>query len=400
MKELMQRHPEQSNGGSVEAVPFFVPWITEEDKKSVLDALNSPWLTNGPRVREFERLFAEYVGVEHAIACNSCTAALHMVMKALGIKDGDEVIVPVLTFAATANAVLFVGARPVLADVDERTLNISPNDISNKITRNTKAILPVHYAGQPCDMKEIREIAEDHDISVVEDCAHSLGATYKGKKTGSIGMAGCFSFYPTKNITALEGGMITTDNGEVDRKARLLREHCMTRSAMERETARTWFYDVVGLGYNYRLNEVQAALATSQLRRIDEINMRRAHVAHNYDRQLAKTKGIRIPHVGQNRTHAHHLHVIRVIENEYGASRDELFEYLSARRIGLSVHFTPLHLLSYYKERLGYESGAFPIAEAAYKEILSLPLFPELTRDQASYVIESVREGSSRAGHT
>jgi len=377
---------------STSGVPFFIPWITEEDKNSVLEVLSSRWLTGGPRVNDFETLFAEYVGVKHAVACSSCTAALEIVMRVLNVKPFDEVIVPVLTFAATANAPLFVGAKPVFADVDERTLNVSKDDIVNRITPKTRAIIVVHYAGQPCDMREIVEIAEDHRISVIEDCAHSLGAQYNSKKTGGIGLAGCFSFYPTKNITTLEGGMITTDDKEIARKAKLLREHGITSGALERETERTWSYDVVDLGYNYRMNEVQAALGISQLRRIDEINKRRIQAARSYDEGLKQIDGVSVPYVGEGRTHVYHLYVVRILKEEYGMNRDELFEYLSGKGIGLSVHYKPLHLLSLYKERLRYRSGDFPVAERAYSEILSLPLFPTITREQIGYVIDTIRE--------
>ena len=373
-----------------EKLPFFTPFITAEDEKAVLEALRSRWLTGGPRVEEFERLFAEYIGVKHAVACNSGTSALHSVLWALGIKTGDEVIVPVLTFAATANAPLFVGAKPSFADVDEKTLNISINDVLNRITPKTKALIVVHYGGQPCDMREIMEISADYKLTVVEDCAHSLGASYADMKTGSIGVAGCFSFYPTKIITTLEGGMITTNDDEVARKATLLREHCMTRTAYEREKANSWYYDVVDLGYNYRLNEVQAALGISQLKRVDETNKRRIEAVRYYDEGLIKVKGIRVPVVAENRSHIYHLYVIRVVEKEYGLNRDELFRYLSSKNIGLSVHYTPLHLLSFYKKQLGYKLGDFPIAERAFNEILSLPLFPTITKEQISHVVDNI----------
>ncbi|MEM1520198.1 MAG: DegT/DnrJ/EryC1/StrS family aminotransferase [Candidatus Bathyarchaeia archaeon] len=373
-------------------VPFFIPWITEEDKKAVLEALSSRWLTGGQKVRQFEEMFAEYIGTKYAIAVSNCTAALHLVMRALNLRQGDEVIVPVLTFAATANAPIYCGAKPIFADIDEKTMNISPDDLLNKITDRSRAIIVVHYAGQPCDMREIMEIAEDHKLFVVEDCAHSLGATYMNKKTGSIGVAGCFSFYPTKNITTLEGGMITTDDSELARKLRLLREHCMTKTALEREMNSTWVYDIIDLGYNYRLNEVQAALGISQLGRIDEINRRRITAAQYYNEGLSGVRGIVKPYVAENRTHVYNLYVIRVIEEEYGLGRDELFRCLSAKGIGLSVHYRPLHLLKFYRTAFNYRPGDFPIAERLSKEILSLPLFPLITKEQIGYVVDKIRE--------
>jgi UDP-4-amino-4,6-dideoxy-N-acetyl-beta-L-altrosamine transaminase len=370
-------------------IPFFIPWVNREDKKAVLETLNSRWLTGGPKTKEFEELFTNYVGVRHAVAVNSGTAALHLAMRALGTGPEDEVIVPVFTFAATANAPLFVGAKPVFADIDEKTSNISPKDIQNKITEKTKAIIVVHYGGQPCDMKEIMQIAKRHNLYVVEDCAHSLGAEYMGQKTGGIGTIGCFSFYPTKIITTLEGGMVTTNDEKIADQTRILREHGVTKSAFEREKNATWYYDVVDLGYNYRLNELQAALGISQLRRVSEINKKRIEAARYYTQKLKEIDGIIPPYEASDRTHIYHLYVLRVTE-KYGISRDELYKRLSAKGIGLSVHYTPLHLLTFYKKTLGYTKGDFPIAERISKEILSLPLFPTISKTQIDHVIKSI----------
>lgn len=370
-------------------IPFFVPWTIEEDKKAVLETLSSRWLTGGPKVKEFERVFAKYIGVKHAVAVNSCTAALHLAMRTLKIGPRDEVIVPVLTFAATANAVLYVGAQPVFVDIDEKTFNISPKDIQDKINERTKAVIVVHYGGQPCDMKEIMQIARRHNLHIVEDCAHSLGAEYMSQKTGTIGTIGCFSFYPTKVITTIEGGMITTNNEKIAKQSTILREHGMTKTAIEREKKATWYYDVVDLGYNYRLNEVQAALGISQLKRVEEINKRRIEAAHYYTQKLKEIDGIITPYEGKDRTHVYHLYVIRVTE-KYGIDRDELYKRLSANGIGLSVHYTPLHLLTYYRKKLGYKKGDFPVAEEISKEILSLPLFPTISKAQIDYVAKEI----------
>ena len=375
-----------------EIVPFFRPNITAEDKKRVTEALGSPWLTGGPKAAEFEKLFANYVGTKYAVAVNSCTAALHLTLRALNVGNGDAVIVPDLTFAATANAPLFCGATPIFADIDEKTFNISPKDALKRITTNTKAIIIVHYAGQPCDMNEIMQIAQEHNLFVIEDCAHSLGASYFGKQTGSIGTAGCFSFYPTKNITTLEGGMVTTNDKDVSRKISSLRSHGMTRDAWERKDVATWYYDVVDLGYNYRLNEVQAALGISQLSRINQMDEQRVKWAHYYTKKLAGIKGIELPFEAAGRNHVYHLYVIRIIESEFGISRDELFNQLSARGIGLSVHYTPLHLLTYYRKNLNCKLGDYPVAERISKEILSLPLYPTMRRAQVDYVVEQIKE--------
>jgi len=381
----------------IKEVPFFIPWITREDRKAVLDALESRWLAGGPRAVEFENLFADYMGVKHAVSVNSCTAALHLAMRALNIGPRDEVIVPVFTFAATANAPLFCGARPVFADIDEKTFNISPIDIVNKITNKTKVIIVVHYAGQSCDMKEITEIADDHKLQVVEDCAHSLGAEYAKRKTGSLGIMGCFSFYPTKIITTFEGGMITTNDDNLAYKIRLLRGHGMTKAALDREKETEWYYDVTDLGYNYRLNEVQAALGISQLKRIKDINARRIKAAHYYTEKIKKIDGIIQPTEEKDRMHVYHLYVVRVMKDRFGINRDELFEKLSKKGVGLSVHYTPLHLLTFYKETLKYRIGEFPVAERLYKEVLSLPLFPAITKDQIDYVIGGLSQLQVRA---
>jgi len=373
-------------------IPFYVPWITEDDKNSVIEALNSRWLTGGPKAAEFEKLFADFIGVKYAVSVNSGTAALHLAIRALNLKPGDEVIVPVFTFAATANAVLYCRANPTFADIDPKTFNVSPESVLDRVTKRTKAIVVVHYAGQPVDMKGIMDIAEDHKLYVIEDCAHSLGAGYRSRKTGGIGTIGCFSFYPTKIITTLEGGMLTTNEEWIARKAKLLREHGMTKSALEREKGADWYYDITDLGYNYRLNEVQAALGISQLKRVNDGIRKRVEAAHYYTRKLSKTEGIVTPYEAENRTHVYHLYVIKVLKEKCGLSRDELFTKLSSRGIGLSVHYTPLHLLAFYKKIVSCTTGPFPTAEEAYREVLSLPIFPTISRDEIDYVINSIKD--------
>ena len=379
----------------ISEVPFSEPWITEEDKRAVLEALESRWLTGGNRAVEFENTFADYIGTDCAVSVNSCTAALHLAMRILDIGPGDEVIVPVLTFAATANAPIFCGARPVLVDVDEKKFTISVEDLTKHITQKTKAVIVVHYAGQSADMEEILEVAEDNNLHVVEDCAHSLGSSYRGKMTGSLGEIGCFSFYATKNITTAEGGMLVTNSRVLADRARLLREHAMTKSAIEREKTGSWRYDVVDVGYNYRLNEIQAALGISQLKRMNEANQRRIEAAHYYSDRLKDEKGIRIPLEAGGRSHVFHLYVIRVIEEESGVSRDELFDYLIRSGVGLSVHYTPLHLLTYYRRMFERCAPHFEVAERLYKQIMSLPMFPTITRTQQDYVVDKILSGRS-----
>jgi len=377
-----------------EGIPFYTPWITNQDKKAMSEVLKSRWLTGGPIAVQFEKQFADYVGVKYAVSVSSCTAALHLAMRVLNIKPGDEVIVPDVTFAATANAPLFVGATPVFADIDEKTFNISPKDLLSKINSKTKAIIPVHYGGQPCDMKELIEIAEDYKLHIVEDCAHSLGAEYNGEKTGSFGVFGCFSFYPTKIITTLEGGMITTNDENLAKRLRLLREHGMSKTAIDRESGASWYYDVVDLGYNYRLNELQAALGISQLARAAEGIKLRVEAARYYGKRL-QFNGIVLPHEAPNRSHIFHLYVIKVDKDKFGKTRDELFKQLSDNGVGVSLHFTPLHKLSLYKKLLNNKISKFPVAEQIYQQILSLPLYPTMTENDIDFVVETIAKTTS-----
>lgn len=372
-------------------VPFYEPWITGEDKKTVLEALDSRWLTGGSKAREFEKLFADYIGVKHAVSVNSGTAALHLAIQTLNMKAGDEVIVPIFTYVATANAVLYSGAKPVFVDIDSKTFNVSTENLLEGITKRTKAIIVVHYAGQSVDMKEIIDVAEDHKLHVIEDCAHSLGSEYRRRKTGSIGIIGSFSFYPTKIITTLEGGMLTTNEDWIERKARLLREHGITRNALDREKTADWRYDVIEMGYNYRLNEVQAALGISQLKRVEDGIKKRVEVARYYTRKLSQTNGVITPYEGKNRTHVYHLYVIKVLKEKCGLSRDELFKKLSTKGIGLSVHYTPLHLITFYKKIAGH-TRSFSNAEEVYEKVLSLPIFPTISRGQIDYVLKSIQD--------
>ena len=371
--------------------PFYVPWITKEDKRAVSQALNSRWLTGGPLVSSFESAFADYVGTKFAVAVNSCTAALHLSMRVLDIGPGDEVIVPDLTFAATANAPLFCGAKPVFADIDEDTFNLSPKQVLKKITAKTKAIIPVHYGGQSCDMKELSEIAHDYHINMVEDCAHSLGAKYREKMTGSFGELGCFSFYATKIITTLEGGMITTNDESFYKRLRILREHGMSRNAIEREKGATWSYDVVDLGYNYRLTDAQAALGSSQMKRVDLGIQRRISIAGNYDKGLkAVSQDIRVPKKVPDRSHIFHLYTIKVLNDKKGIARNKLFQRLATAGIQCSVHYTPLHLMTFYKQFLR-GTDYFPVSERVGNQIMSLPLYPTLTRKDVIRITDVAR---------
>jgi perosamine synthetase len=371
-----------------------VPWITAEDKKAISKSLESRWLTGGPIVADFERLAAAYLSSKHATAVNSCTAALHLAMRVLDIKTGDEVIVPDLTFAATANAPIFCGAKPVFADIDEKTFNILPSEILRKITPRTKAVIPVHYGGQACDMREILEIAEDYRLHVIEDCAHSLGSHYEGIKTGNLGTIGCFSFYPTKIITTFEGGMATTNDEKLDRRLRLLREHGMSKTAIDREKETIWRYDVVDLGYNYRLSEPQGALGITQLKRIDAGIKKRKVLANYYTRMLCKLfpSGIVPPYEAPNRSHIFHLYTIKVQKDVLGISRNTLFNRLLEKGVQTSVHYTPLHLMSFYKQFMDGKACDFVGSEHVYEEILTLPLYPSLSQKDIATITERIEK--------
>lgn len=370
-------------------VPYFVPWITQEDKKAVIKVLNQRWLTNGPTLKKFEEKFSKFVGCRYSIGVGSATHALHLAVKSLGIGPNDEVIVPTFTFAATANAVTYCGAKPVLADVDFETFNISPKEIERKITKKTKAIIVVHYGGQSCDMDEILSISKRYGLYVIEDCAHALGSTYKNKKCGNIAQAGCFSFYPTKVITTGEGGMVTTNNLETSKKVALLKSQGMNIMPTERETKAQWRYDVVELGYNYRLDEIRAALGLSQLSRIKQINEMRIKVSNKYNNLIQKIKGISIPKTRADRNHIFHLYTIK-IDKDYHLTRDELFQKLHKKGIGASVQYYPLHLMSYNKHKYHYKKNDFLVANTLKDQVLCLPIYPKMTSKQIECVVSNL----------
>ncbi len=371
-------------------IPYFQPWISSEDKKAVVDTLNQQWLTNGPILKKFEKKFGQYIDVKYSAGVGSATHALHLSMRALGIGPGDEVVVPTFTFVATANAVLYCGAKPVLTDVDNETFNISPKEIEKNITKKTKAIIPVHYGGQSCDMNKILKIGKKHGLKVIEDCAHALGSTFENKRCGSIGLAGCFSFYPTKIITTGEGGMITTNDKLIFNKVNILRSQGMSIQAKERETKATWKYDIVDIGYNYRLDEIRASLGLSQFNRITKINQMRIKIAQKYNMLIKKIKGLSIPVKRSDRNHIYHLYTIK-IGKEYHISRDQLFTKLAKKGIGTSVQYFPLHLMSLYQNIYKNKKQNFPNANNLKDEILCLPIYPQMTDKEIQYVVSNLK---------
>jgi len=369
-------------------LPAFEPWISNGDKNAVLKSLNQTMLTLGPNLEKFETMFAKYTKSRYAVAVSNCTAALHLSLKALGVGKDDEVIMPDLTFVADANAVIATSAKPVIVDIEENGYSISLKSLKKKITRKTKAIIPVHIYGEACKMDEIIDIARSHNIHVVEDCAHAIGTFYKNRHVGRFGIAGCFSFYPTKNITTAEGGMVITDSSLLAKKIQQLRSHGMTKSLSQRYASKyPWVFDIEEPGYNYRLDEIRASLGISQLRRISKINELRKKVASYYTTKLKDVYGIITPKIVNDRSHSYHLYTIRITKN-YGISRNDLFNILKKNGIRTTVYWMPLHKYSAYKKYL--KNSDFPNSANIYEQILALPLYPTITRNHQDKVIECI----------
>lgn len=369
-------------------IPYGRQWIDEEDITAVVDVLKSDWLTTGPKVAEFEQAFAQATGAAHAVALSSGTAALHASMAVLGIGPGDEVIVPSMTFAATANSVVFQGGTPRFADVDPDTLLVDPGSVEALITPLTKAIVAVDYAGQPCDYDALRAIADRHGLALVADACHSLGATYKGRPAGTLADLTAFSLHPVKPITAGEGGLVTTEREAWAAALRRFRNHGITTDLRERQAKGVWEYDMVSLGYNYRITDIQCALGLSQLAKLSGWVSRRRELAGRYDAAFRGVPAVVPLGRSPQATHAFHLYVVRVP----GAERNHLLDALRERAVGANVHYRPVHLHTYYRERFGTAPSDCPVAQAAYNEILTLPLFPAMSDDLASSVATTVAE--------
>lgn len=366
-------------------IPYGRQWIEEEDIQAVVEVLRSDFLTTGPKVPAFEQAFAEYTGAKYAVAVSNGTAALHVACLAAGISKGDEVITTPITFAASANCALYCGAVPVFADIDPRTYNIDPEKIREKITKRTKAIIPVHFTGQPCDMKRIHQIAKEYGLMVIEDAAHGAGAEYQGRKVGSLSPLTTFSFHPVKHITTGEGGIVTTDSKELYEKLLLYRSHGITRKE-ELLTAKEgdWYYEQLELGYNYRMTDIQAALGESQLKKLGRFLERRRKIAARYDEAFAGTKIVR-PYQLTEVCSSWHLYVIKVEASE----RKRIFDRLRAAGIGVNVHYIPVYHHPYYRKH-GYASVFLENSEKLYQSLISLPIFPALTDEEQEYVIQTV----------
>lgn len=378
-----------------EFVPFHRPDLGEPEIAAVVECLRSGWLTTGPRCREFEDRFAAYLGVRHAVAVNSCTAGLHLALEALGIGPGDAVLVPTLTFTATAEVVQYLGARPVLVDVDPATLNIDVADAERRLLASpdpVRAIIPVHFGGLPCDMDAVWRLAQRYALDVVEDAAHALPASYRGRSVGTLGSAAAFSFYATKNITTGEGGMVTTDDPALAERARCMSLHGISRDAWKRYTAEgSWYYEVIAAGYKYNLTDIAAALGLVQLGRCDEMRHRRAAIASEYSRAFAGTEALHTPYAGSSEVqHSWHLYPLRLRLDRLRVQRAQVIDELRNLGVGASVHFIPLHLQPHYRDRFGYVPRDLPVAAGLYPELVSLPLFSAMTPSEVERVIAAV----------
>jgi dTDP-4-amino-4,6-dideoxygalactose transaminase len=376
-------------------LPYALPSIGEEEIAEVVDSLRSGWLTTGPKVRRLEGDLAAYLGARHALAVSSCTAALHIALTALGIGPGDEVIVPTMTFCSTANVVVHLGARPILVDVGP-DLNVTPEAIEAALTPRTRAIVPVHYGGQACDLGAIYGLAARHGLPVVEDAAHAIGASYQGQKIGSDALTAprsvaCFSFYAIKNMTTGDGGAIATADDDLAEKMRLLTLHGMSRDAWNRYTgAGSWYYEVVLPGYKDNMTDIQAALGIHQLRKLDSFIETRRHYARLYDEAFAALPEVETPIVRPGRFHVYHLYPIRLHLEKLAIDRAQFIEELRTRAIGTSVHFVPVHLHPFYARQFGYGPGELLCAEDLYRRIISLPLYPAMTEGDIADVIRAV----------
>lgn len=372
-------------------LPYGKQSIDEDDIGSVVETLRSDWLTTGPKVPQFEEAFAASVGARFAVSFSSGTAALHGATFAAGIGPGDEAITTPLTFAATANCVLYQGATPVFADVIADTLTLDPDRVCELISGRTKALLPVDYAGHPADLASLMEIAERHGITVIEDACHAFGAEYRGRKVGSIAHMTVFSFHPVKHLTTGEGGMVTTDNSAYADVLRKFRNHGISSGARDRQQLGQWHYEMVLLGYNYRLTDISCALGLRQLTKRESNLRRRCEIAAKYTAAFREHDGIRAPQVWPDVLPAWHLYAIRLDFNRLRAGRPEIFRALRAENIGVNVHYIPVHLHPYYRDRFGYRGGEFPIAEGAYEALISLPMFHGMTNMDVDDVIRAVQ---------
>ena len=369
--------------------PAYEPWISNDDKRIVNTALDQTMLTFGPQLEKFESDFSKYTKAKYAIAVSNCTAALHLSLKVLGIKENDEVIIPDLTFVADANAILACNAKPTIVDINKNNFFLSISNLKKNITKKTKAIIPVHIYGQVCNIDEVLDVAKANNLKVVEDCAHAIGTFHKSKHVGTIGNAGCFSFYPTKNITTAEGGMVITNSKNIADKVRQLRSHGMLKSLKSRYAGGyPWVFDISEPGYNYRLDEIRCALGISQLRRVAKINKMRKTAVSYYHSKLHNIPGIILPDMVRDKSHSYHLYTIRVTKS-FGMSRNQLFKKLKQAGIRTTVYWMPVHKFTAYNKYV--KKSNVITTSKIYDEILSLPLFPNISKRHQDAVINCIK---------
>ncbi len=369
-------------------IPYGRQHIDEHDIAAVTDVLRSDWITTGPAVDNFERAVARFVGADHAVAVSSGTAGLHAAMYAVGIGPGDEVIVPPMTFAATANAVVFQGGTPVFSDVRSDSLLIDPELIERNLSARTKAIVAVDYAGQPCDYDALKSIADKHNLALIADACHSIGAEYRGRKVGTLADISVFSFHPVKHITTGEGGMVVSNNRDYCVRAKAFCNHGITTDHHQRAEKGSWFYEMADIGYNYRITDFQCALGTSQLKKLPMWIARRQEIAQRYDAAFATVSMVEPLAVSTCVSHAYHLYVVKL----HDIDRGRVFGSLRDASIGVNVHYIPVYFHPFYRKRFGFEAGLCPVAERAYEQIISLPVFPSMEDESVGYVITNVEK--------
>ncbi len=374
-------------------LPYGKQWIDDAEIDEVIDTLKSNWITTGPKMRLFEDNFKKYIGSKYAIAVNSGTAALHISTSGIDIKPGDEVITTPLTFVASANCVVYRGGTPIFADIKKDTYNIDPNEIRKKITTKTKAIIPVHFAGQPCDMDEILEIAEENNLYVIEDAAHAIDAEYKGKKIGNISDLTIFSFHPVKNITTAEGGMVTTNNDDLYEKLLMFRTHGISKDAGKRfGKSGGFYYDMQYLGFRYNLSELHSALGIHQLDKLESFQKRRREIVEIYNKELQFIEEITVPYVKDDVKHSWHIYVIQLELENLKVDRDYIFKALREENIGVSVHYIPVHYHSYYINKFGLKKGILPNVESLFPRLITIPIFPKMSNEDVYDVINALEK--------
>ncbi|MHB9074063.1 MAG: DegT/DnrJ/EryC1/StrS family aminotransferase [Desulfobaccales bacterium] len=375
-------------------LPFALPEFGPEEKRELIETLESGWITTGPRVERFEKEFASFIGVKHALATNSATAGLHLALEACGVGPGDEVITTPYTFTATAEVICHLGAMPVFVDIDPRTFNLDPARLPQAITTRTRALLPVHFGGQACDMAPILDLARRHDLWVVEDAAHAVPTTYRGGLVGTLGDATVFSFYATKPLTTGEGGMVTTGHDGLAQRIKVMRLHGISNDVWDRYASQRpkWYYEVVAPGYKYNMPDLAAALGIHQLKGVEAFQKKRREIAGIYNEGLEGLP-LTTPVVTRPEdTHSWHLYVIQLDLEHSPVTRDEFIERLADLGIGTSVHFIPLHIMPYWSGRYGLKPGDFPVALRCYQRAVSLPIYPRMSHDDAARVVRAVKQ--------